>query len=608
MNLNGRISRRLAIAGAFAVGVAACGGGDGGSTAPANQAPSASLAMHSSAGLDVSLDGSSSSDSDGSISSYSWNFGDGQSGSGAQVSHRYTSGGTYMVTLTVTDNGGLSSSASLAHTVTEAGDPLYSRQWHLKNTGQMGNNGATATAGEDLNVESLWSCTDGTCRGEGVNVAVVDDGLEIAHKDLQSNISTALKHRVYTSSGGVDGDPTPGDASDFHGTAVSGIIASRDANGVGGRGVAPRASLVGYEMQAHTTSNQADAMTYQAPSIAVSNNSWGPPDNTGQIIDSPSLWRDAIDHGLANGRGGLGTIYLWAGGNGHLGGDTSNYDGFANYRGVIAVGAVNALGKRSSYSETGANLWISGTGGEDCNSVAITSTDLSGSAGINAGTSSAETGDVDYTQCMNGTSSATPSVAGVVALMLQANPALTWRDVRAILAKTARQIDPGNTLWVSNAGGHEVNYEYGFGIADAAAAVSAARTWTNLPAQVAAHSPVQSVNLAIPDNNGSGVSHSLTLSNTGISKIEWVDVTFSANDHTYSGDLRVVLAAPSGTQSVLSLTHTCSGACTAHNNWRFASARHLDEPADGTWTLMVIDGASNDIGTFQSWQLSVYGH
>lgn len=464
--------------------------------------------------------------------------------------------------------------------------------------------------GEDLNVESAWSCADGSCRGEGVTIAVVDDGLEIAHGDLSANVSTTLKHRVYsTTAAPSDGDPTPSAAEHYHGTGVGGIIAARDDNGIGGRGVAPRASLVGYGfLQAVNSSNEVDAMTYQAESIAISNNSWGPPDGTGQLADSSSLWRDAINHGLTNGRGGLGTIYLWAAGNGHLDGDSSNYDGYANYGGVIAVAAVNAQGVRSSYSEMGANLWISGTGGESCRTLGITSTDRSGTSGANTGSSSNDIADADHTACMNGTSSATPSVAGVVALMLQANPALTWRDVRMILAVTARQNDAANVLWTANTAGHKFNYNYGFGVADANAAVTTARNWTNLSLLIEHQNATQTVNAAIPDNDGTDVRHSLTVSSSGISKIEWVDITFSASDHTYSGDLKVTLIAPSGTQSVLSVPHSCSGTCTPHSSWRFGSARHLNEPADGTWQLVVQDLAAEDIGTFESWQLSIYGH
>jgi kexin len=496
-------------------------------------------------------------------------------------------------------------------------DPLYSQQWHLKNTGQRSLGGALATAGEDLDVEPVWaSCGDsGACRGEGVTIAVVDRSVEIRHQDLQQNRSGTLSGRVYSQTGApANGDPTPTrtDAENAHGTAVAGIAVARDDNGVGGRGVAPRASMVGYALlQASTSSNEADAMTFQAPGIAVSNNSWGPPDGTGLLSDSTSLWRDAVDFGLATGRGGLGTIYVWAAGNGNDSRtrDLSTYDGYASYRGVIAVGAVTAQGRQPSYSESGANVWIIAPGGEPCGvNLAITTTDLSGAGGFNTGAEAGELANTSYTQCMDGTSAAVPMVSGVAALVLQANPGLGWRDVRGVLAQSARRNDPANASWKTNAAGRRFSDAYGFGVADAAAAVGLARTWARLPAQVSFSSPSQAVNQAIPDNNPSGVASTLTVAGSGISRIEWVDLTFSAANHPYSGDLRIVLTSPGGTEQVLAEQHSCSGRCTPYNSWRFGIAHYLDEPADGVWKISVQDLADLDTGTFQSWQLTVYGH
>ena len=498
-----------------------------------------------------------------------------------------------------------------------AADTLYANQWHLKNN---------INAGEDINVEPVWACAPvNSCRGEGIRIAVVDNGLEIAHEDLVANVASGMSFNY------VDGsnDPSTGD----HGTCVAGIIAARDLNGLGTRGVAPRANIVGYNMiQNSTTSNMGDAMVRGGSSISVSSNSWGYPDGLG-LLDSPPIeWTTAIETGLSSGRNGLGTNYVFAAGNGAQGQgsdwcvgasppcyDNSNYDGVANYHGVIAVGSVNKAGLKSTYSEQGANLWISAPGGEFCNGglgtqggQAITTTDRAGGNGFNPTLYPGfDYANLSYTKCMNGTSAATPAVSGVIALMLQAKSSLSWRDVRLILANTARKNNPGDAGWASNAAGYHINHKYGFGMVDASAAVTAAATWTPVVAQVIYTSPTRSPNLVIPTNDMvTGVTDTMTISGSGITNIEWVEITFTAADHTYSGALQVTLSKTTGgvTQSILSDVHSCdSNTCVAYSGWVFGTGRHLGEPANGNWTLTVKDGRASDTGHLQSWKMKFYG-
>ena len=492
-----------------------------------------------------------------------------------------------------------------------AGDPLFCDQWHLKNTGQRGADGVPAATGEDINVEPVWnSCGAGdvgdSCRGEGVRVAVVDDGMEIAHEDLVDNVAPGLSHN-YSSNGT---DPTPVSPFDSHGTSVSGLIAARDFNNLGLRGVSPRANLVGYNvLQLSTDTNIADAMTRNAVDVDVSSNSWGPADNTGNIIDAPALWRAAVETGVTTGRGGLGTVYTWAGGNGHPT-DNSNNDGQANYRRVIAVGALNDQGRRASYSERGANLLVSAPAGEFCSTHTLSTTDRTADAGQNESTNADDYPDRNYTKCFNGTSAATPVVSGAVALVLQANPLLGFRDVRAVMARSARKNDASDPEWRVNGAGLNINHKYGFGAVDVDAAVTMAATWTNLGPELIHTSAVNVVNTAIPDNNiTTGISNVINVAASGITTIDFIEVTFSSTDHTFPGDLFIALTnETTGSFSVLSETHsTCQIPCTAHNNWVFGTARHLGEAADGNWTLLVRDQAVNDTGTFESWSITIYG-
>jgi kexin len=490
-----------------------------------------------------------------------------------------------------------------------------------------------------LNVEPAWVTT----KGAGVRVAVVDDGLEIAHEDLATNVAANDQNYNYVTG---SNDPTnlSSDTTSGHGTAVAGIIAARDSNGLGVSGVAPRATLVGYNLlQSSISSNEADAMTRNAASVSVSSNSWGAADGTGALDASSTLWRTAITSGLTSGRGGKGSIYIWAAGNGGrvdpitascttggcycpYGCDNSNYDGRANYRGVMAVAAVNDQGKKSIYSELGANLWISAPGGEFCTTHTITTTDRTGNVGENPpnpATGYADYVNTNYTRCMNGTSSATPGAAGVVALMLAAKPSLGWRDVRLILAQSARKndaSDPGwfNTALIPNGGGlrYHFNHKYGFGVADAAAAVALAGGWSNVGAETTQTSSTATPNTSIPDGTGASVTSTINVVAGAVSNIEFMEITFSAADHTYMGDLEVTLTSPSGTISRLAETHGCydskgnllpSPCPTVYNNWVFGSSAHLGESPVGNWTLTVTDRGPGDTGTLQSWGMKFYG-
>ncbi len=503
--------------------------------------------------------------------------------------------------------GDASSGGGAFITSVPTNDPLYGDQWHLKNTGQGG-----GTAGEDANVEPVWSSGR---KGEGIRIAIVDVGLEIAHEDLQTNVVAGASYNYLHAANGCVApcspnglgptDPAPTAADDNHGTAVAGVAAARDLNNLGGRGAGPRAQLVGYNLFATgETSNEADAMTRNAALVHVSNNSWGA-DDDGQIHASSSLWKTAIETGLATGRGSRGTIYVWSAGNGGRTVDNANYDGRANYRGVIAVCAVGDDGKKADYSEEGANLWVCAPSMGRANH-GITTTDRTGSQGYNQTGASPNISNTNYTNDFSGTSSAAPLASGVVALMLQANPNLGWRDLRLILAETARKNDPTDSDWTVNGAGRNINHKYGFGVVDAQAAVTRALTWTNVGVQQTFTTPIRSPNLPIPDNNSTGVSDSMTVSGSGIAQIEWIEITFSATDHTRHGDLEVTLTNNStGTVSVLSQQHSATN--TPYTNWVFSSARHLGEAADGTWTLTVKDRATGDTGTFQSWKLTFYG-
>ena len=467
-------------------------------------------------------------------------------------------------------------------------DSLYACQWHLDNPGET-----------DINVESVW---EAGIKGEGINVAIVDDGMYYAHEDLRDNVDTSRNHD-YTGNGDIY---IP---FEHHGTHIAGIIAARD-NDIGVRGVAPRATVYGYNFLAaeRTTSNITDAMSRNVGVTAVSNNSWGPREGPG-LDGANAFWRRAVENGVSVGYGGKGTLYTFAGGNGHEEGDNSNLDEYANHYAVTAVCAVNDRDNRSGFSEMGANLWVCAPSNDQSD--------------LHQGILTTDNSDRYYEE-FGETSSSTPIVAGVAALVRSANPDLTWRDVKLILAASARKNDARNPGWQdgarrygSTSDRYHFNHEYGFGVVDAKAAVDLAREWRSLPSLKSATPVSNTLNLAIPDAPIVGppakVETSLIL-NTDVKFVEFVEINTSFRHGSFR-DLTIELESPSGAVSQLSVpfdTRTDedpSFAYVALNGpFRFGSAKHLGEDPNGAWKLRVTDHIPTVRGTLDSWSIKVYGH
>ena len=488
-------------------------------------------------------------------------------------------------------------------------DPLFASQWNLRNTGQGG-----GSAGADVDVAPVWNFAAGTGLGAGVNIAIVDDGLERTHADLAGNYVAGLSFDF----NGNDADPSPG-INDMHGTACAGVAAGRGNNGVGVTGAAPRAGLSGVRLTAApaTDLQESQALTFRNDNQGgtgtnhVYSNSWGPADDALTLEGPGPLTKAARASGVQTGRGGKGSIFVWAGGNGAYANanspqaDNSNYDGYANSRFVIAVGATTNAGTRAPYSERGANLFVNApsSGG----TLGITTVDRSSTAGYNTATAAA---GGDYTSDFGGTSAAAPLAAGVTALMLEANPALGWRDVKHILARTAVKNDPADAGWTTNAAGRHHNDKYGFGRVDAAAAVALARTWTDVGPELSA-TAAAAVRAVIPDGAGNGPAPSFgatlsrSLSITTALNVETVEVTVDVT-HAYRGDLEFTLTGPSGVQSVLGTVRSLDDGDN-FANWTFSSVRYWDESSLGTWTLGIRDGFGGAVGTWNSWSLAVYG-
>jgi hypothetical protein len=231
----------------------------------------------------------------------------------------------------------------------------------------------------------------------------------------------------------------------------------------------------------------------------------------------------------------------------------------------------------------------------------------------------------NYTNTMGGTSAATPVVTGVIALILEANPALTWRDVKHILASSARQIDASRPAvsvaltggayaaepaWTTNFVGYKFHNWYGFGMVDAAAAVTMATTYTAGSLGTLVNTgwiPSPVLSLAILDNDVSGASDTLPVPVTPVTTVEAVQIRVSAT-HTYTGDLGIELTSPSGTRSVLKNIRDGFGPDDDLTEMILLSNAFYGEPAAGNWTLKVVDGNAADQGTLTGWAIRIYGH
>ena len=453
---------------------------------------------------------------------------------------------------------------------TDFDDPLYGCQSEFHDRG---------SDAEGINVEPVWA--EGNL-GEGIIVRIVDIGVDYEHEDLRDNFSMALSSAAYE-------NVKIFSPNQYHGTAVAGILAASD-NSVGGRGVAPRATIYSYSLGGHFGwSDVTKGVTHQLRDTAVSNHS--------HILHSrqeyPALvgsygWEQAIEKGITQGFHGKGTSYVFGAGNGEV---NANLSEVANFYGIINVCGIAYDG--SPIHSYGSNVWI-------CAPVNVLTTN-----------------NFDrYYRTWGGTSFATPVVSGVVALVRSENSSLTWRDVKLILAASARQTSPDAPEWETGAlqfGSTDRRYTYhprfAFGVVDAKAAVDLAKTWTNLPSMKT--SSAESVGrLTIPDPAQGAepdtVSRSLTLGpEIGFTEFVEVSVGFT---HPSFRDLELEIVSPSGTVSMLTEHDAAVSDDEFLYLYRFGSAKHLGEDPTGTWTLRLTDHVPGHEGRIWRWNLKVYGH
>ncbi|HVJ82112.1 MAG TPA: S8 family serine peptidase [Planctomycetia bacterium] len=473
---------------------------------------------------------------------------------------------------------------------------IFPRQWHLK---------ATEIAGVAINAHANVEAAHAFARGQGIVIAVIDDGVDIDHPEF----AAAGKIVAPRDATRHTDDPRPKDEfpfTDDHGTACAGVACA--AGSTGASGVAPEARLMPIRLASGLGSiEEAEAFRWAADNGAdVISCSWGPADGKWYDASDPvhsratpirASTRDALEYAFTNGRGGKGCIVCFAAGNGN---ESVDLDGYASYPKVIAVAACNDTSKRSIYSDFGKAVWCAfpsndfGRGTHpDPITTGIWTTDRRGASGYNPGDSQSGGADRpgDFCEDFGGTSSACPGVAGVAALVLSANGSLRWNEVKDLIRRSCAPIDPAGGEYDSEG---RSKY-YGFGRVDALAAVKLARS---------ADGRVTVVNkrLMAPIPDLGRVQGTIEL----VDPAPVDKLAFSVKlRHTYVGDLLITVVPPTGRGLPKVVLHNRAGAGKDDLEMTYDSANvpglaaYSGKRCDGVWTILVEDKAAQDSGTLE---------
>nr|KAF6401988.1 proprotein convertase subtilisin/kexin type 4 [Rousettus aegyptiacus] len=458
-------------------------------------------------------------------------------------------------------------------------DPWFSKQWYMNNE-----------VWPDLNILEVWRQG---LSGQGIVVSILDDGIEKDHPDLWANYDPLASYDFND----YDPDPQPRySASDEnrHGTRCAGEVAAVANNRFCGTGVAYNARIGGVRMLDGTITDiiEAQSLSLQPQHIHIYSASWGPEDD-GRTVDGPGiLTREAFQRGVTKGRGGLGTLFIWASGNGGLHYDDCNCDGYTNSIHTLSVGSTTRQGHVPWYSEACASTLTTTYSSGIVTDPQIVTTDL-------------------HHQCTDkhtGTSASAPLAAGMIALALEANPFLTWRDMQHLVVRASRQAQLQAEDWRTNGVGRQVSHHYGYGLLDAGLLVDLARTW--LPTQPQKKCAVRVLHTPTPILPSMRVRKKVSACAgraNYIRSLEHVQVQLSLS-YSRRGDLEISLTSPMGTRSTLVAIRPLDISGQGYNNWIFMSTHFWDEDPRGLWILGLENkGYYFNTGTLFRYTLLLYG-
>lgn len=470
-------------------------------------------------------------------------------------------------------------------------DPKWSNMWYIHC------NDKTSPCRSDMNILGAWQRG---FTGKNVVVTILDDGIERNHPDLAPNYDHLASYDV----NGNDYDPTPRydyHNENIHGTRCAGEVAAAANNSHCIVGVAFNAHIGGIRMLDGDVTDlvEAKSLGIRPDYIDIYSSSWGPKDD-GRTVDGPGpLTKQAFEQGITKGRKGLGSIFVWASGNGGRSFDHCSCDGYTSSVYTVSVSSTTEHGNRPWYLEPCSAILTTTYSRGELNDRKIMTTDL----------------QQRCTDGHTGTSVSAPIVAGIIALALEANLLLTWRDVQHLLVKTSRPLHLRADDWKTNAAGLRVSHLYGFGLVDAEAMVREASKWRTVPPQhICTHSPLRANSYiqAGQTLNSSSVSSGCSdEADRQVNFLEHVVVRLLLT-HPRRGDLQIHLISPSGTRSQLLAKRLYDSSNEGFRDWEFMSVHFWGEKAEGSWTLEIRDSLSKlrnteVLGNLKEWCLTLYG-
>uniref|UniRef100_A0A8C1LGS2 Neuroendocrine convertase 1 n=1 Tax=Cyprinus carpio TaxID=7962 RepID=A0A8C1LGS2_CYPCA len=455
-------------------------------------------------------------------------------------------------------------------------DPMWNQQWYLQDTRM-----SSSLPKLDLHVIPVWKKG---ITGKGVVITVLDDGLEWNHTDIYPNYDPAAIYESLYSLISLD-QWFPILILEYPqhclGVFTNELMRIRMLDGI------------------VTDAIEASSIGFNPDHVDIYSASWGPNDD-GKTVEGPGrLAQKAFEYGIQKGRGGKGSIFVWASGNGGRQGDNCDCDGYTDSLYTISISSASQQGLSPWYAEKCSSTLATAYSSGDYTDQRITSADLHN----------------ECTETHTGTSASAPLAAGIFALALEQNPDLTWRDLQHLVVWTS-EFDPlaNNPGWKRNGAGLMVNSRFGFGLLNAKALVDLAdpKVWKHIPEkkqcivrdETFQPRPLKAageISIEIPTKACAGQANSVV-------SLEHVQVEVSI-EYTRRGDLHITLTSPSGTTTVLLAERERDTSSNGFRNWAFMSVHTWGENPTGTWTLKITDtsGRMENEGQIISWKLILHG-